>query len=301
MLSKIDIEKELGKGINISPFNSNNIKENSINLSASEYAWTNATAAFYINSQGDMSLEKNELYNKRIDIKKGHSSLVEINNINYIILLPLSTTFVQTSEVIAVDNRIGGTYHSKVSIASLGIGHIGTMLGPNFSGHSLISLHNVSNDIIKIQVGETIVSLVFNYLDSPIDNPNPTISGHIEKLSEFGINLTFKERELLNADWKRNIHLVREHMESEEKYKLYKKLLRKRKFHKIDKCLNLHNIILIIFIILFVYLLNHIAMLLDINLIASGKSPVWVDRFWTVGFSGIFIPIFNFINRYFKT
>ena len=40
MLSRRDIEKELGKGINIVPVIRENFKENSINLTASKNAWT---------------------------------------------------------------------------------------------------------------------------------------------------------------------------------------------------------------------------------------------------------------------
>ena len=40
MLSNIDIENELGRGINIFPLKKENIKENSINLTISKYAWS---------------------------------------------------------------------------------------------------------------------------------------------------------------------------------------------------------------------------------------------------------------------
>ena len=39
MFSRFDIEKEIGKGINIYPFHEQNIKENSINLTLSHNAW----------------------------------------------------------------------------------------------------------------------------------------------------------------------------------------------------------------------------------------------------------------------
>lgn len=47
MLSKRDIEKELGKGINIVPVIRDNFKENSINLTVSENAWTQSSATVY--------------------------------------------------------------------------------------------------------------------------------------------------------------------------------------------------------------------------------------------------------------
>lgn len=115
-----------------------------------------------------------------------------INNEKFIILLLLSTTLVETNEVLAVDNHIGGCYHSKVSIVSLGVGHIGTMLGPNFSGHSLIALHNLSETPIKLSINESFVSLTFYYLHTPIDYPNHTINSHIDKLER--LRLSKKEK-----------------------------------------------------------------------------------------------------------
>ena len=47
MLSKRDIEKELGKGIDIFPVIRDNFKENSINLTVSENAWTQSSETVY--------------------------------------------------------------------------------------------------------------------------------------------------------------------------------------------------------------------------------------------------------------
>ena len=43
MLSKFDIQKELGKEICVFPLDLSNIKENSINLCAGKFAWSMAT------------------------------------------------------------------------------------------------------------------------------------------------------------------------------------------------------------------------------------------------------------------
>ena len=40
MFSKIDIQKSLGKDIIFFPFKEDNIKENSLNLTVSKWAWT---------------------------------------------------------------------------------------------------------------------------------------------------------------------------------------------------------------------------------------------------------------------
>ncbi len=57
------------------------------------------------------------------------------------------------------------------------------MLGPNFSGNSLIAIHNVTNQLITFKVGESFASVVFHYLDSAIYENNPTLSGHLDKMS----------------------------------------------------------------------------------------------------------------------
>ena len=219
MLSKIDIDKELGKGINIYPFNEENIKENSINLSASSYAWSMKRGKCYIDNAGNIHKYNKNNSSEEIEIFKGKSSVKEINGEKYIILLPMSTTLVETQEVIAIDNYIGGTYHSRVGIVSLGIGHNGTMFGPNFSGHSLIAIHNVSEYPLKVKVGDNIVSVVFHYLNTPIDFPNATNGGHLDKMSGLGIKLNSKEEQFLGEDWKKKINEVRERMNSSEEFK----------------------------------------------------------------------------------
>ena len=57
MLSKFDIQKELGKGICLFPLNLENIKENSINLCAGDYAWSMSTGKVFVN-QNEKDKEK---------------------------------------------------------------------------------------------------------------------------------------------------------------------------------------------------------------------------------------------------
>lgn len=106
---------------------------------------------------------------------------------------------IETEDVLGVENNIGGTYHSKVGLVSQGLGHIGTMLGPNFSGHSLIAIHNVSKEVLTIKVGDTFVSAVFNYLNTAIYTNNATKNGYLEKLSELGIQLNTIDRKFLDC------------------------------------------------------------------------------------------------------
>jgi len=289
MLSKIDIDKELGKGINIVPFDYKNIKENSINLSASKYAWAMSAGEVKFDENGNIFTENSTEYNKEGNIKilKGESSVRTILGEEVVILLPFSTTLIQTKEVIAVSNYIGGTYHSKVGIVSQGIGHIGTMLGPNFAGHSLIAVHNVSKIPLKIKVKETFVSIVFHYLNAPIDVKNATVNGHIDKMAPFGIHLDLEDAEFLNDDWKSNLDQVREEMNKDLNFKDYKRTLWKRMYKKFLKYINWKSFLAVVIFFVLLYCSYLYASYLDLKI----KNPVWVDRFWTVGCSGVFIFI----------
>lgn len=296
MLSKIDIDKELGKGINIYPFNEENIKENSINLSASSYAWSMKKGKCYIDNAGNIHKYNKNNSREEIEIFKGESSVKEINGEKYIILLPMSTTLVETQEVIAIDNYIGGTYHSRVGIVSLGIGHNGTMFGPNFSGHSLIAIHNVSEYPLKVKVGDNIVSVVFHYLNTPIDFPNATNGGHLDKMSGLGIKLNSKEEQFLGEDWKKKINEVRERMNSSEEFKRYKSKLLKRRIKYLLSYINIKNIIKTI-VTLCVF---GVLLLVCIRIDKANGNNIWVDRYWNIGFSGILVVILQAIFSSFK-
>ncbi|MBN3407073.1 deoxycytidine deaminase [Clostridium botulinum] len=299
MLSIVDIQKELGKGINLVPFRDKNIKENSINLSASCYAWT-MTNGEVLKNGGKWILsndnKEEECAEENLKLVKGNSAVYESNGKKEIILLPFSTTLIETEEVLGVENNIGGTYHSKVGLVSQGLGHIGTMLGPNFSGHSLIAIHNVSKEVLSIEVGETFVSLVLNYLNTPIRINNATRNGHLEKLSELGVRLSAKEREFLDADWKSNTTRVREKLKEDKNFREYKDTLQRKKYENVKKYINKNNIIVSLAIIALLAAFYLLASIVDSKL----DKPVWVDRFWTVGFSGIFIFVFNPVIKLMK-
>ncbi|MBV4414687.1 dCTP deaminase domain-containing protein [Clostridium tyrobutyricum] len=292
MLSIIDIQKELGKGINLIPFREKNIKENSINLSASCYAWTMSNGT--VLRCGDRwILDANNDGKKHIEEKfnlfKGESAVYDKNGRNEIILLPFSTTLIETEEVLGIGNNIGGTYHSKVGLVSQGLGHIGTMLGPNFSGHSLIAIHNVSSEVLTIEVGETFVSIVFNYLTTPIGTNNATKNGHLEKLSELGVKLNTKARKVLDEDWKSSTIRVREKLKEDMNFKRYQNILQGKKHEKLRKYVNRNNIIISLVISALIAGFYLLALFID----SKVNKHVWVDRFWNVGFSGILIVAFN--------
>lgn len=137
MLSNKDIFRELGKNIAVYPFNISNIKGASINLTASNMAWSVAT-----------------------------KKTIVLEDKSKITIPPHDTGLIETNEVLGVSLKIGGTYHSRVTIASKGLGHIGTRLNPGWVGRSLIALHNGTEKPISINVDDSIATICFYYLKS---------------------------------------------------------------------------------------------------------------------------------------
>ena len=106
------------------------------------------------------------------------------------------------------------------------------MLGPRFCGHSLVALHNISNEEIELKVGETFVSVVFNYLTTKINENNQTDNGHIDKIAELGIKITREERGLFQMliFGKVTYQKVSEKMNDDSNFKDFKKKLNRNKF-----------------------------------------------------------------------
>lgn len=157
MLSIEDFYKEIGKNIYIYPLKDLRILGNSVDLTASKFAWT-ADDGKYIFDEA-----KNE-----------------------IIVPPHKTACILTQEVVYVTDKIGGTYHSRVSLAKRGFGHMGTMLDPEYIGQTLVILHNTTDKEQKIAYKERIISIVFYYLHTPILTQSHNASpGHIDKLATY--------------------------------------------------------------------------------------------------------------------
>ena len=108
----------------------------------------------------------------------------------YIVLEPFSTTIVITNEFLAIGNSIGGTIHTRVGTAALGVGHISTMLGPSYMGRLSVPLHNPTNKPICLKVGDQFLSIIFHRLKTRIKESNHTSKSHIEKFTKWGIKLT---------------------------------------------------------------------------------------------------------------
>lgn len=293
MLSRNDIKKEIGKGICLHPLHPENIKENSINLTLSHYAWTTKGGDYYTDENGNCYIYTNRKnHTGGIEsMKRGDSCVVGKKRSQKILLFPHQTTIVETSEVVAIGDYIGGSLHSKVSVVAKGIGHIGTMLGPGYCGHLMISLHNITDEIVEMKVGETFLSVTFDYLDTSVTRTSSTISGHVDKLSEYGIVLDASSRDYLTADWKNSFAEVQKRMFNSENYVRYSAEQKREKWKAFCENINLGNFVRLGIIIAVLVLLYFIASYADSK---SGTS-IWTDRFWNVGLSGIVVTILNIV------
>jgi len=299
MLSKLDIYRELGKGINIVPLNPDNIKENSINITISRYAWLNADATVCWCGGEEFHLEDRVPAGKKAQYKhtfrkgtraiftlKEHSTKVTKE---FLILLPHQTTVVETLEVIGLGEHIGGAVHSKVGIVAKGIGDTGTMLGPGYCGHLMLSLHNITDDVIALRLQSTVVSLTFDYLSSPVQRTSATSSSHHDRLLQLGFSLTEEDNNHFTEDWKANLGDLQKRTQESPEYKK----INSEKWKTIGKLtkdwFSVKRILLIIGLIGTVVGLGIWAHIADKKL----TTPVWEDRFWTIfvaSILGAFLP-----------
>lgn len=199
MLSNVDIIKELGRNILISPLNLEKIKGSTIDLSASKFAWSVRT--------------QKSIYDP---------------NTGKIIIPASDTALIETAECLAVSDRIGGTYHSIVGLVSRGIGHISTTLDPGWIGSSLMAMHNTTNKDIDILTGQRIVSVALSYLDTKATGHESNLGGRPELLN--GYQLDDECRQWLDRESQRNWDRLKDEMtDSEEFQNLLAR--RKKRFH----------------------------------------------------------------------
>jgi len=172
MLSNEDIKKELGRNILIHPFISENLKGASLNLTASKLGWSIATGKSIYDSSNDQ-----------------------------LVIPPDSTVCIETEESIYVADHIGGTYHSRVSLVSAGLSHIGTTLDPGWVGSSLIAIHNHRNKPYELKVGDPFVTLVFYYLKTNTTHKCAEEPCRQDIINQFEVS--DEEKRWLDQDWRK--------------------------------------------------------------------------------------------------
>lgn len=173
-LSDKDIRKLLGHHIFIYPFSKKNLKPSSYNLTASKCA--------FIRENGKQKL-----------ICDGEK----------ITIPPHKTAIIETNESIYVSKWITGTYHSRVKLVNRGLGHIGTTLDPSYFGISAIALHNINDESIDINVGESIATIMFYTTKSKSSGEHDNLTGR----TDANINLDPSDWDINNKD-KRTVIII---------------------------------------------------------------------------------------------
>lgn len=198
-LSNADIEKELIKGnILIFPFAREKIKGASYNFTVGQFAY------------------------KIPDISGGDYEKCYDPIAKEITIPSKSTVIVATDESIWVSSQIAGTYHSKVSLVSQGLGHIGTTLDPTFLGTSFIALHNHSNQPIKLKRAATFVSVTFHYLRSKATNKYQEVHDNTPSRRGMFENMARNDEgdlEWLREDFRKEKEFLERRLKESEDYK----------------------------------------------------------------------------------
>jgi deoxycytidine triphosphate deaminase len=252
VLSNVDIQNELRKGnIRIYPLDLENIKSGTYNLNASEYAWSLSTGT-------------------KIS-----------NTVTGIITIPAHDTgLIATKEVMWTSKKICGTYHSKVSVVSLGGGHIGTTLDATWIGHSIIAVHNHTDENLELPIDETFVSVMFHYLNKPTTKTQENNASQTDKLPPLSKN----DSAYFDKPWKRNADELFTKVKEDKEYI---KLVEQNKNP---------------------YFINGLILILTILIIGAliyGQTIVPKDSFLFIllnfltfaGFSGLFIPLYTYLYK----
>jgi deoxycytidine triphosphate deaminase len=268
MLSELDIKKELGKNIDLYPISANNIYSNSIDFTASKFAW------FCPENPDEENLEKNIC--QTID---GNEVLV---------IPPHKTVVIMTKEAIHVTEKVGGSVHSKVSLTRYGLSSISTLLEPNYIGQLLITIRNNSYKEYHLNVGDKFVSVLFFYCRTPaINEPTPNSAGHSGLLADLDPDMRY-ERWTHNNEWVRVGSQLYTIMTNSDEFKNIKSDLKKHleKFKGHPSTITVWVIVLIILVIvqLILYFISSDDVWHRVSLMLSGLIfPI------TIGIISIFI------------
>lgn len=254
VLSNVDVEREILKGnIRISPYDNENVKGSTYNFKASEYAWS-------INTKEDLVKD------------------------NIIVIPPNDSALIATKEVIWVSKKICGTYHSKVSIVTQGGGHIGTTLDSEWSGHSLITVHNHhKKDYLKIPVNETFVSIMFHYLNRKTTFEQDNNSSQSDWLKEYipQCKDPVMATAYFDESWKKQPKEIKKKMLDDPQYIELDK--RKSNLRSTLKSIS--------FIFLALFLLSVVTWLKYKQSDYENFTEFFIDSFFEVGLSGIIVAI----------
>lgn len=166
MLSRDDFRLALAEGhLKIFPFESKNLTGIGYNLSTTDFA-------FSINQGILLTI---------------HRKITDDGVERYVTIPANDTVLFFSKEYIEIDHTLAGTFHSKVSRVSEGLGHVSTTLDATWKGQLLISVNNPTSKGIKFDLdksGGNIMTMLLHKLDSPVtgDNIHDNNKGRCELL-----------------------------------------------------------------------------------------------------------------------
>ena len=245
MLSIEDVYREMGKNIFISPLDPyQQFEDNFILLTASENAWT------YEPDEEEKSAKS--IY--REDIKE-------------IVIPPHKTGCIVTNEAMYVGNNIGGIFQAVEYLAGKGLIYMGTPIAaPSYCGQPLVLLHNTTDKELSIHKGDKIVSVIFDYLHTPIvASHHVMFQSHVARTHRLDVNHYYDEWSDKNG-WIYDDFLLRKHFEKydKEKFEDYRKVyaqhktIRERIWSKhVTKNVIKYAMIIGTFVAVYFYLLTH--------------------------------------------
>jgi deoxycytidine triphosphate deaminase len=160
ILTDTDIKKLLGKEIVIEPFDDKHLTPVGYDLTVGQFV--------YSFKRGLLSPDEDFTY--------------EIEPHEHVLVL--------SKEFVWISPKIGGTFHSKVSLVSQGFSHISTTLDPQWTGPLLIAIPNVSDRTLCLQEDQEFVTLVLYRTQSPATKPHHKPPARIDVIMN-----------LARADW----------------------------------------------------------------------------------------------------
>ncbi len=132
MMSDVDIREAIRKReMCITPFDPSNKKDKRLTPSGFNFSFSSFIVSL----------------NHKIFYK-----IIEKNDVRYFFLEPGDTAIALTNESLWVNRDIAGTFHSKVTYVSQGMGHISTTLDPCWQGQLLISMNNPNRKRIRVEI-----------------------------------------------------------------------------------------------------------------------------------------------------
>ena len=198
MLSNINLEYALGKHIGIYPLNSDKIEGASVDLTASQYA-------FSVNRKESV-------------VKDG-----------VIIIDPGDTVIVFSNESLSLDNHYAGACYNRISFSMKGILHASSPLKPNYTGRFSVTLYNASPNPVTIQVGDPVVVVMFQKLDKPATKTQGNGNGsRFDLLQSMNINVTDEGARTAIIAFDDRTKLLQTMKESEEFKKIRKRTFMNR-------------------------------------------------------------------------